>query len=342
MDIDGVSPPGALPSRPQSPARQAGVLQSSNGMLAEFMGSGPGASEAAMQQAAGMRAAKKHSPQHHHHHQQAQQHGQGFSLPAVNGNNPLWRDAARDAAATAGQSAAAGAGLYGSAGGGWGSSNVSGPGSLYQQQQQQQHMGSSKPPAGGSKWGSQAGCTAAGLSGLGSSLPASKVRNSWEDASGRSMQCAASGYGAAGSPGNLVSTRSSLASSLSNLDDALAGLHNGPGAGMLGGPMMPGSFGGYHVKGPSAMGAPGAAAAATAAAAGMMMGSGGMGAYGGVAGRFGVGAGMNIGVGSTHAERSNSSVMPGSLGAVNGMLGAPYGYGQQQHQQHSQQQHYYH
>jgi hypothetical protein len=110
---------------------------------------------------------------------------------------------------------------------------------------------------------------------------------------------------------------------------------------MLGGPMMPGSFGGYHVKGPSAMGAPGAAAAA----AGMMMGAGGVGAYGGVAGRFSMGAGMNIGVGSTHVERSNSSVMPGNLGAANGMLGAQYGYGQQQHQQHSQQQqqqHYYH
>jgi hypothetical protein len=107
--------------------------------------------------------------------------------------------------------------------------------------------------------------------------------------------------------------------------------------------MMPGSFGGYHVKGPSAMGVPGATGAAAAAAAGMMMGAAGMGGYGGNAGRFSMGAGVNAGIGSTHAERSNNSMMPGNFGAVNGMLGAQYGYGQQQQQQqHSQQQHHYH
>jgi hypothetical protein len=76
----------------------------------------------------------------------------------------------------------------------------------------------------------------------------------------------------------------------------------------------------------------------------MMMGAAGVGAYGGVAGRYSMGAGLSLGVGSTHTERSNSSVMPGGFGAGSGMLGAQYGYGQQlqQPQQQHQQHGYYH
>lgn len=272
------------------------------------MGSGVG-SDTTMQ-AAGMRAAKKHSPQPQHsqqHYQQAQQ-GQGLSLPAVNG-----------------------------AAGGWGSSNPSSPGTLYQQQQQQ-HLGSGKLPAGGSKWGSQAGCTAAGLSGLGSSLQSGLVRNSYDDPNVHGMQCPPGSYGVAAGAGAIVSSRSSLASSLSNLDDALAGLHGGPAAGMLGSGMMPGSFGGYHVKGPSLVGAAPPGGAGAAGAGSMLMGAGGVGAYGGVAGRYSMAAGVNLGIGS------NSGVVPGSLGATGGMLGAQYGYGQQlqQPQQQHPQHNYYH
>lgn len=315
MDVDS--------SRPQSPARQAGVLQSSTGMLAEFMNSA--ASGTSSNSDLCLRVSKRPGQQQQQQLQQsgqAQQQGQGLTLPAVLGSNPLWRDGGRDAAG-----AAAGPG----------------PTTLYHQQQ---HFAHSKPPVAtgpGGKWGSTPGCTAAGLCSLGSSMPGNLVGRgsvtgfgagamSWEDAagSGASMQCSFP----PAVPG-LTSTRASLASSFSTFDDVLAGLHAAPVVGMA---PTASSFAGYHAK-------PGVAAAGAGgqqvAAAGLTMGAAAAGQYGHAAGRYGGHGSTNIN--STNMERTNSSGLPAAAGILGpggyGVNGMQHTYGQQQqgyHQHHHQ------
>lgn len=241
MDTD-MAAPGAsslMPSRPQSP-RQPGVLQSTTGMLADFMAGSSNSSEQPLPSA--YKANKK-----------GQQHQQavgapGSVLPTVMGSGPTWRDAAANAAGAIG--------LYGNPSGqNWHRASkeayVGTPSDSPKSQQQQGH---SKLAAGTSKWGP--GGLAGNLNShlMGSSGAAGRgpgksdmVSMNWDE------------MAATGSPG-IMSTRSSLASSA--FDDALTGLHAGAAATGMGAPLGTGSFAGsgYYKGSPGLPAAAGPAA----------------------------------------------------------------------------------
>eukprot|EP00878_Enallax_costatus_P005887 GHUV01006176.1.p1 GENE.GHUV01006176.1~~GHUV01006176.1.p1 ORF type:complete len:786 (+),score=299.28 GHUV01006176.1:852-3209(+) len=242
MDIDReLAPPGALmSSRPQSP-RQPGVLQSTTGMLAEFMA---GSSSSSEQPSPSLYKVSKKGQQQH----QQTVGGPGSILPSVVGSNPLWRDAAANAAS--------GTGLYSNPSGqGWHRTTKetygTAPGDSPKSQQQQGH---SKLAAGSKQWGP------GGLAGnLNSHLMGSNVAGGRGPSKGDMVGMNWDEMAASGSPG-IMSTRSSLASSA--FDDALAGLHAGAGAAGMGAPLGTGSLGGtgYYKGGPGLPAAAGAPA----------------------------------------------------------------------------------
>eukprot|EP00775_Hariotina_reticulata_P001776 gene1776-2112_t len=184
MDMDN----GVLYSRPQSPSwQQSTVLQSSNGMLADFM-------SGAAADSLGQKASKKQPGQ------QSLQHTLPGTMQAVgvSGAPPSWKDASRDM----GQ-----AGLQGG--------NTSSLYSQHMQQQQpcKQQIGNVVKCAGGSVTGSN-GARSPGLAGM--------RCEELDAAGGMLLQCALPPMG--GTTG-ILSTKASLAASLGNFEDALSSLH---------------------------------------------------------------------------------------------------------------------
>jgi hypothetical protein len=185
MDLDN----GTMYSRPQSPSwQQSTVLQSSNGMLADFM-SGTATDGLAL----GQKATKKQPGQQSLPHAPPGM----MQAPALSGAPQPWKDASRDV----------GAGLQ--------CSNTSSMYSQHVQQQQpcKQQIGNSGKCAGTSVGGSS-GSRSPGLAGMSC--------EELDAAGSMLLQCALPPMG--GTTG-ILSTKASLAASMGNFDDVLSGLH---------------------------------------------------------------------------------------------------------------------